>query len=370
MPKNYNLFLKGFVGSWNFSSDMISYILDKNKDQEVHVLVDSLGGYTHEGLTISSLFQLHGNVHVHYVGMNASAATIASMGAKHISIDASAMYLVHKSMYTIDKWDDMNADNIEEYIKELTAQKSDLEKFDATVAALYARRCKKSKQELLELMKVGGWLTSQEALDWGFVDEITNNEEDEAPVIDETLATSMAAAGIPMPKNIKVQKDENGNKFIRALKRAFAIINQDDDTSDKPYPVTASTVPCPPKPEQTQEPQQAQAQQQAEPQQGEANNISQTVKLELLTSAVGADVTAESKLTAEQLNSVEAALAKSKEDKEALEKKIEELQSRIAELEKQPGATTSEVTEPGGNPKEGPSADARADANSLLKALI
>ncbi|HBI57868.1 MAG TPA: hypothetical protein DDY12_02270 [Porphyromonadaceae bacterium] len=33
---------------------------------------------------------------VHFVGLNASAATIASLGAVHISIDAGAMYLVHK----------------------------------------------------------------------------------------------------------------------------------------------------------------------------------------------------------------------------------------------------------------------------------
>ena len=47
-----------------------------------------------------------------------------------------------------------------------------MEKIDLNIAAMYADKCKKDKQALLDLMKVGGWLTAQEALDWGFVDEI------------------------------------------------------------------------------------------------------------------------------------------------------------------------------------------------------
>ena len=37
-------------------------------------------------------------------------------------------------------------------------------------------------------MKKGGWLTAQEALEWGFVDEITDYEEDAAPVITDAIA--------------------------------------------------------------------------------------------------------------------------------------------------------------------------------------
>lgn len=88
MPKNYNLFLKGSVGYWDFNADMVSYVLDKHKESEVRVLINSHGGDVATALSISSLFSIHGNVHCHYVGMNASAATIAAMGAKHISIDA------------------------------------------------------------------------------------------------------------------------------------------------------------------------------------------------------------------------------------------------------------------------------------------
>ena len=73
----YNLHLKGYVGGWDFDSDYVDYVLNKNTDKEVSVLIDSLGGQFNTALSISSAFRRHGNVHVHFVGMNASAATIA-----------------------------------------------------------------------------------------------------------------------------------------------------------------------------------------------------------------------------------------------------------------------------------------------------
>ena len=98
MPQNtkYQLHLKGFVGGYDFDADYVDYILARNEGKEVNVLIDSLGGQSNTALSIFSAFRRHGNVNVHFVGMNASAATIASLGAKHISMDASAMYLVHK----------------------------------------------------------------------------------------------------------------------------------------------------------------------------------------------------------------------------------------------------------------------------------
>ena len=83
---NYNLHLKGFVGGYDFDADYVDYILSKHEGKEVHVLIDSLGGRSNTALSIFSAFKRHGNVNVHFVGMNASAATIASLGAKHITM--------------------------------------------------------------------------------------------------------------------------------------------------------------------------------------------------------------------------------------------------------------------------------------------
>ena len=135
--QKYHLHLKGYVGGYDFDSDYVDYILAKYPDSEVNVLIDSLGGSLATALSIVAAFRNHGNVHVHFVGMNASAATIASMGAKRITMDSSAMYLVHKCSVEFFQWASANSDKLAEIIKETRQMKSDLEKMDANVAQLY-----------------------------------------------------------------------------------------------------------------------------------------------------------------------------------------------------------------------------------------
>ncbi|MBR5851966.1 MAG: ATP-dependent Clp protease proteolytic subunit, partial [Bacteroidaceae bacterium] len=143
--------------------------------------------------------------------------TIASLGAKQVTMDSSAMYLVHKCSAEFFKWDNLNADDLDTLIAQCKQMKNDLDKLDGNIASMYAGKCKKSKDELLGLMKVGGWLTAQEAKDWGFIDEITNFGE-AAPVLTDAVASAMADAGIPIP-NIAVP--DSNNSFLAFLKSLF-----------------------------------------------------------------------------------------------------------------------------------------------------
>lgn len=319
MPKNYHIFLKGEVGSrWsgNFTSDMVNWILDKHKDSEVNVLINSLGGYTHEGLAISSLFKIHGNVHVHFIGMSASAATIAAMGAKRISIDADAMFLVHRCSNLVFEWDYMNSDQLDEHIKKLEKQRDDQKNIDACVAGLYSRRCKKSKDELLELMSKDSWLTAQQALEWGFVDEITDDAEDKEPV-SESTAAAMSSAGMPLPPGYKGKKGSFFNRLLEFLRSNHQ--GSEDETGE---PVSSS------EPEISQsmntEPTQTQEPQSAAPAQPEQQHTAHAQA----PAVSGADV---------------------RPDKDAeiasLKQQLAERDQTISELRKMPAAPTSDVVE-------------------------
>lgn len=222
MPKNYHLFLKGYVGGWDFNADMVDYILDKYKNDEVHVLIDSTGGSVASALSISSLFRIHGNVHCHYVGMNASAATIASMGATRVTIDKDALFLVHKCSNLVFEWDYMNADQLEEHIHELQKMQDDQKTIDGCIAGMYASKCKRPQSELLELMKNGAWLTATQALEWGFVDEITDQDEDAKPQVTTEVVNSLAEAGIPLPPNVGAKKDTMLDRFMQFFATAFS----------------------------------------------------------------------------------------------------------------------------------------------------
>jgi ATP-dependent protease ClpP protease subunit len=222
MPQNYQLYLRGYVGDWDFSTDMVNYVLNKHEREQVNVLIDSLGGRVDTALSISSLFANHGNVHCHFTGMCASAATIAPMGAKHITMDASALILVHKCMNLVLEWDYFNADELDAHIKELEKMKADQNTIDGCIAGLYARRCKRTKDELLALMTEGAWLTAEQALEWGFVDEITNAAEDKAPKLTAEVAAYINSAGIPMPPiQSKGKRQSLLDKFFQFLATPF-----------------------------------------------------------------------------------------------------------------------------------------------------
>ena len=224
MPKTtYQISLKGYVGGYDFDRATVDKELAKNEGKQVNVLIDSLGGSLATGLSISAAFKNHGNVNVHFVGLNASAATIASLGAAHISIDAGAMYLVHKCSMAFFEWGSLNSDQFATLIADCEKIKADLDKLDLNVAQIYAKKCRKPVADLLALMKVGGWLTAKEALDWGFVDEITDLDDEPAPKLTDALASAMASEGMPIPNIPLADTDREGlfGKFLTAIASLF-----------------------------------------------------------------------------------------------------------------------------------------------------
>jgi len=348
--QNYHLHLKGFVGGYDFDKNYVDYILNKNQGKPVSVLIDSLGGSLATALSIASAFRNHGDVTVHFVGMNASAATIASLGAKHITMDASAMYLAHKCSTEFFQWAQLNADQLKNEIQHLEQMRTDLEKMDANVAQMYSNKCKKDPKDLLSLMQVGGWLTAKEALDWGFVDELTDAAEDSAPVLTDAVASAMASVGMPIP-NLPVQEGQSGqfSKFLNAIAGFF----RQSKPEDAPLP-------------------------KAQAQTTNQNNPSMNKLFPLLAAVLAVESLActngSCSLTEAQMEALEQnlkaqqdshtaaiqekdnALAALQTEKDALAKEIADLQAKVQEqadlLAKQPGDKSSQVLNNGNTPQE------------------
>ena len=358
MP-NYHLKLKGFVGGYDFDASYVDYILSKNQGKPVDVLIDSLGGSLATALSIVASFREHGQVHVHYVGMNASAATIVSMGANHVTMDASAMYLVHKCSAEFIQWASLNADQLKDQIAHLEQMKTDLEKMDANVASLYAAKCKKPASELLDLMKVGGWLTAQEALAWGFVDEITDSKEDKAPVLTEATACAMASAGIPLP-HMPIQPEQSEwSKFLStfmqffsgraselAQPKALSTPNQTVKDMKNLFPLIVAALAL------TDE---------AFAKDAEGNvtlnlNQSQLQALEREMKGLHEDV-AEANGRANGVQSLNQEISTLKASAEAKDQEIATLKARVEELGRQPGETTHQVHNSAGADPQKPKSD-------------
>ena len=271
---NYDLTLKGMVGGWDFDSDYVDYVLSKKKDTCVNVLIDSLGGYTNTALSVSGAFRNHGNVKVTFRGMNASAATIASLGAKHIAMEEDSLYLIHKCSVTVFEWASMNEEELKQHIEKLEHTRQNSMKVDVAVARAYAKRTGKTTEELLDLMSKDLWLTADEAKDYGFVDEIIKSEDKQKAevVITSSMEERFKEAGIPIPSMLKHEEES----FFAKLRNFFTNNNSNMEQNNHQQQ------------QQSQEQQQQQQQQQSQEQAQQQSQEQQQPTLESLQAQITA----------------------------------------------------------------------------------
>lgn len=139
---------------------------------EVVVNIRSSGGDVNDAILIyEALIALEARITTRCYGYTASAATIiaqaASEGCRQIA--PSALYLVHCSSCVAEG----NA-------SELTERIDLLHKTDEAIASIYATRSGLPKQHFEELMNENGgrgrWLSADETLEAGLVDEIIGEE--------------------------------------------------------------------------------------------------------------------------------------------------------------------------------------------------
>lgn len=174
----YHIVIDSFIGGWAYSKQYVRTLLSKYEGKHVDVLISSPGGSVDHGFDIMRQFQDHGDVTVYLSGLVASAATIIAMGAKRVIMTKSSAFLAHRCSNYIDIWGSYNADQIQKLIADLEKNKKDNERIDLIIANIYADKCRKKVTDILPVLKKGEWMTPQEALDFGFVDEIVDPSAD------------------------------------------------------------------------------------------------------------------------------------------------------------------------------------------------
>lgn len=228
----YNLSIDSHIGPWGYSKNYIRSQMSGFKNKPVSVRISSLGGSVDDALDIRQQFQDHGDVTCYLFGYVASAATILATGAKKTCMSKYAFYLIHKVSNWIDAWGSYNADQIQRLIDDLKANKLENDKMDLVLANLYAAKCKKKVSDILPILKEGRWLTAQEALEYGFVDEII--EEGTRLNFDDSMKARFNMYQLPalpaMGNDTEVLEEESApnwfnnfvNKFFKSQKSDVA----------------------------------------------------------------------------------------------------------------------------------------------------
>jgi ATP-dependent protease ClpP protease subunit len=191
----YDMIITGIIGwSWNCTAQYVRSSLAAMPGREVNVLIASPGGYTNDALQIYRAFRDHGDIHVYINGETASAATIIAMGAKTITMSRYALMLLHKCSATISVYDDYNSDELDTLIQSLCKQKRSQDTTDAVMANIYADRCHKPVAEIQSMMFTADWLTTDQCLEHGLIDDVY---DDERPVIDDRVISDLKSFGYP-----------------------------------------------------------------------------------------------------------------------------------------------------------------------------
>jgi ATP-dependent Clp protease, protease subunit len=120
------------------------------------------GGDVFEAFAIhDAVRDLPNRSEVDIIGASASAGTIIAAAADYRRISKNSRYLVH-----------LTQSGVEGNKNQMRQRADELDSFDAQLTEIYKKQITKSEEDLLALLGQEKWLTAEEALEWGFVDEI------------------------------------------------------------------------------------------------------------------------------------------------------------------------------------------------------
>lgn len=166
-----------WTGQRGTTANQVKNFLDAHKDEDVHIAVCSPGGYVDAGLQIYQHIKNHGRVHCHIIGMTASAATFLTMGAKEVDMVDGSLMLIHNVSTEVWEWQMANKEQLDQLIAFFQKERKDLDTIDRVIASLYAKRNGKSVEDCMTKMTAAAWLSPQDALDFGLIDHIVEDED-------------------------------------------------------------------------------------------------------------------------------------------------------------------------------------------------
>jgi len=144
------------------SPQKVSKEIQAANGEDLEVIVSSPGGDVFAASEIyTELKSYKSNVIVKIVGIAASAASVISMAGKKVQMSPTSSIMIHNvSGRTSGDYRDM------EHMAEV------LKNANQTIANAYRIKSGMSQDQLLKMMDRESWLTPQQALGYGLIDEI------------------------------------------------------------------------------------------------------------------------------------------------------------------------------------------------------
>ena len=221
--KSAELILYGSIGSdeyWdNISDKAFKQDIENLGDVENIILhINSPGGSVFSAVAIANTLKNHkAKITANIDGLAASAATIITSACDTVKMPKNALFMVHNPItFAYGNNQDMQ--------KTLEM----LNKVKNSIIETYLNKAKTDKETLSELMDNETWMSAEEAKEYGFVDEILD-ENVEKEVIENKLIINNMAFDISKFKNFKEKK----NREPRVINISVNSTGSPEEIADK-----------------------------------------------------------------------------------------------------------------------------------------
>lgn len=162
------LYIFDNIGSsyWEINANDIEEELKNANNKPLNIHINSNGGEVFEGFTIYNLIKGYsGQTTVYVDGLAASIASVIALAGDKVIMNKASMLMIHNASGGC-------YGNAEEMKKVVEA----LEKINSVIKDIYVAKTGLSIEKLTELMDNETFMTPSECLEYGFCDEVIDEE--------------------------------------------------------------------------------------------------------------------------------------------------------------------------------------------------
>ena len=192
------------IDSWcGVNAKDVEEELKNANNKPLNIYINSNGGEVFEGFAIYNVIKRYGGQKTVYIdGLAASIASVIAMAGDKVVMNKASMLMIHNASGGC-------YGNAEEMKKVVEA----LEQINSVIKDIYVAKTGLSVEKLTELMDNETFMTPSECLEYGFCDEVL--EEEQEPKQKEIATQSMEDLRNSIENKIKEFKDlENALSFV------------------------------------------------------------------------------------------------------------------------------------------------------------
>lgn len=152
----------GGITAKNFQKE-----LSDIKAGQIDLHINSPGGLVFDGLAIYNLLKNHpANITTYIDGLAASIASVIALAGNKVIMAENALFMIHKASGMVMG----NSDDMRDFADKL-------DKVNGSIATTYMGKTMKDEKWIGDLMAAETWMSADEALSQGFIDEISGEAD-------------------------------------------------------------------------------------------------------------------------------------------------------------------------------------------------